>query len=76
MKAAYFWPVYGELDEVCFPFFESRRIGHVEQALGLSPVERGVLLTYVYTAYEHYTKKTVLIHAQCWACLLYTSRCV
>ena len=30
MKAAYFWPVYGELDEVCFPFFESRRDEHVE----------------------------------------------
>ena len=66
LKAAYFWPVYGELDEVCFPFFESRRIEHVEQALGLTPVERGVLLTDGYTAYEHYTKKTGLTHAQCW----------
>ena len=37
MKGAYFWPVYGELDEVCFPFFESRRAEHVEQALGLKP---------------------------------------
>ena len=36
MKGAYFWPVYGELDEVCFPFFESRRAQHVEQALGLN----------------------------------------
>ena len=67
LKAAYFWPVYGELDEVCFPFFESRRIECVEQALGLTPVERGVLLTDGYTAYEHYTKKTGLTHAQCWA---------
>lgn len=67
LKAAYFWPVYGELDEICFPFFESRRIEHVEQALGLTPVERGVLLTDGYTAYEHYTKKTGLTHAQCWA---------
>jgi transposase len=67
LKAAYFWPVYGELDEVCFPFFESRRIEHVEQALGLTPVERGVLLSDGYTAYEHYTKKTGLTHAQCWA---------
>jgi len=67
LKAAYFWPVYGELDEVCFPFFESRRIEHVEQALGLTPVERGVLLSDGYTAYAHYTKKTGLIHAQCWA---------
>jgi len=67
LNATYFWPVYGELDEVCFPFFESRRIEHVEQALGLTPVERGVLLTDGYTAYEHYTKKTGLTHAQCWA---------
>ena len=67
LKAAYFWPIYGELDEICFPFFESRRIEHVEQALGLKPVERGVLLTDGYTAYEHYTKKTGLTHAQCWA---------
>ena len=67
LKAAYFWPVYGELDEVCFPFFESRRIEHVEQALGLTPVERGVLLTDGYTAYAHYTQKTGLTHAQCWA---------
>ena len=67
LKAAYFWPVYGELDEVCFPFFESRRIEHVGQALGLTPVERGVLLTDGYAAYEHDTKKTGLTHAQCWA---------
>jgi len=26
-----------------------------------------VLLTDGYTAYEHYTKKTGLTHAQCWA---------
>ena len=67
LKAAYFWPVYGELDEVCFPFFDSRRIEHVEQALGLTPVERGVLLSDGYTAYAHYTLKTGLTHAQCWA---------
>lgn len=67
LKAAYFWPVYGELDEVCFPFFESRRVEHVEQALGLTPVERGVLLSDGYTAYTHYTQKTGLAHAQCWA---------
>ena len=34
---------------------------------GLTPVERGVLLTDGYTAYEHYTEKTGLTHAQCWA---------
>jgi hypothetical protein len=30
MKAAYFWPVYGERDEICFPYFESRRHEHVQ----------------------------------------------
>jgi transposase len=40
LKAGYFWPVYGERDEICFPFFESREIKHVEAALGLTPVER------------------------------------
>ena len=45
LKTAYFWPVYGELDEVCFPFFASRRADHVEQALGLTPAEGAVLLS-------------------------------
>jgi transposase len=67
MKGAYFWPVYGELDEVCFPFFESRRAEHVEQALGLKPAEGAVLLSDGYTAYAHYAAKTGITHAQCWA---------
>ena len=36
MNAAYFWPIYGEHDEVCFPFFDSRRHENVEKALGLN----------------------------------------
>jgi transposase len=67
MKGAYFWPVYGELDEVCFPFFESRRAEHVEQALGLSHAEGAVLLSDGYSAYAHYAAKTGITHAQCWA---------
>jgi transposase len=67
MKGAYFWPVYGELDEVCFPFFESRRAEHVEQALGLKPAEGAVLLSDGYAAYAHYAAKTGITHAQCWA---------
>ena len=67
MKGAYFWPVYGELDEVCFPFFESRRAEHVEQALGLKPAEGAVLLSDGYSAYAHYAAKTGITHAQCWA---------
>lgn len=66
LKAAYFWPVYGQHDEVCFPFFESRRAEHVEQALGLSHAEGAVLLSDGYSAYAHYANKTGITHAQCW----------
>lgn len=67
LKAAYFWPVYGELDEVCFPFFESRRAEHIEQALGLTHAEGAVLLSDGYAAYAHYAQQAELTHAQCWA---------
>lgn len=67
LKAAYFWPVYGELDEVCFPFFDSRRAEHVEQALGLTHAQGAVLLSDGYAAYSQYAKQTGLTHAQCWA---------
>ena len=67
MKGAYFWPVYGEHDEVCFPFFESRRAQHVEQTLGLNHTEGTVLLSDGYSAYAHYAAKTGITHAQCWS---------
>lgn len=52
MKARYLWPVYGELDEVCLPYFESRRHEHVEHALGLNHQQGAVLLSDGYRAYE------------------------
>ncbi len=67
MKAAYFWPVYGELDEICFKFYPDRSAKNVEHALGLSPPKDGVLLTDGYAAYKQYAKKVGLTHAQCWA---------
>ena len=67
LNAAYFWPVYGQQDEVCFPYFPSRRAEHVEQALGLTQAEGAVLLSDGYSAYAHYANKTGLTHAQCWA---------
>lgn len=67
MKGAYFWPVYGQHDEVCFPFFESRRHESVQQALGLTAVEKGVLLSDGYGAYSAYAQRVGLTHAQCWA---------
>lgn len=67
MKQGYFWPVYGELDEVCFPFFDNRRADSVVKTLGLTPAEGTVLLSDGYSAYAHYAQKTGLTHAQCWA---------
>lgn len=67
MKQGYFWPVYGELDEVCFPFFGSRRAEHVRDALGLTATEGAVLLSDGYAAYARYAEQTGLTHAQCWA---------
>lgn len=67
MRTGYFWPVYGERDEVCFPFHPSRSADFVTQALGLKAAEKGVLLTDGYAAYERYVHKTGLKHAQCWA---------
>jgi hypothetical protein len=66
MKGTYFWPIYGEHDEVCFPHFESRRHEHVEQALGLDAAPGAVLLTDGYAAYERYAQKSGITHAQCW----------
>lgn len=66
MKTAYFWPVYGEGDEVCFPFFPSREGDHVRTILGTAQSPDAVLLTDGYAAYASYAKKIGLAHAQCW----------
>ena len=67
MKTGYFWPVYGEHDEVCFPFSPSRTHDNVFKLLGLSKAEGSVLLSDGYGAYASYAKKTGLTHSQCWA---------
>lgn len=45
MQTGYFWPIYVQLDEVCFPFHASRSADFVCHALGLKPVPNAVLLT-------------------------------
>jgi transposase len=67
MHTGYFWPVYGERDEVCFPFHAARSASFVTQALGLKPAENAVLLSDGYAAYERYAEKTGIQHARCWA---------
>jgi len=67
MKAAYFWPIYGEHDEICFLYYPDRSAKNVADALGLKPPDGAVLLTDGYAAYTHYARKVGLTHAQCWA---------
>ena len=67
MRCGYFWPVYGEHDEVCFPFFESRQHACVKELLGQAPQPGAVLLSDGYAAYSRYAEATGVMHAQCWA---------
>lgn len=67
MRTAYFWPVYGEHNEVCFPYFPSREGANVYAALGADPKADSVLLTDGYAAYASYAKKVGITHALCWS---------
>ena len=60
-----FWPVYGDQDEIAFPFAASRAGSVVREALGSF---WGVLLTDGYSVYERFAQTVNrLVHAQCWA---------
>lgn len=67
MHTGYFWPVYGEQDELSFLYFPSRSHRHVLEALGNSPPPGRVLLSDGYDAYSRYAIATKITHAQCWA---------
>ena len=65
MKTAYFWPVFGDKDEVVFPFSTSRAHGTVREVLGRFA---GTLLTDGYEAYARYSEREKsVVHALCWA---------
>ena len=65
MKTGYFWPLYGDQQEVAFPFASSRAKREAELILGSF---RGTLLTDGYTAYERYAEhRDEVVHALCWA---------
>ena len=65
MKTAYFWPIYGDKDEVAFPFAKTRGSAVVQEAL---KEYVGVLLTDGYKVYDLYAKATKgIVHAQCWS---------
>jgi transposase len=64
MRTGYFWPVYGDQDEVAFPYASSRSMRHAEEILG---EYAGTLLTDGYSAYARYAeRREKLVHALCW----------
>lgn len=65
MKQSYFWPVYGDKDEIVFTFSTSRGRQHIEGIL--KHRFKGTLLSDGYSAYASYIKANEgLTHAQCW----------
>jgi transposase len=65
MKTGYFWPVYGDQNEIAFPFSPTRAGRVVREVLG---EYCGVLLSDGYQAYEnHAAVVNGLVHAQCWS---------
>lgn len=66
MRQAYFWPIYGEADEIAFSYTPSRAAGHVREVLGEH--FKGVLVSDGYEAYTQYAaKRKQVTHAECWA---------
>jgi len=64
MRQAYFWPIYGEDNEIVFHYAPSRAHSHVQAFLGTF---RGTLLSDGYEAYAAYAKHhDGLTHAECW----------
>jgi len=65
MRTAYFWPIYGDRDEVVFPYASSRAHAHVEALLGDFA---GTLVSDGYGAYPAYAERRAKVeHALCWA---------
>lgn len=65
MRQTYFWPVYGDKDEVIFPWSASHASGEIEKILcGF----KGTLITDGNASYGRYAKKVKEVtHAECWS---------
>jgi transposase len=65
MNAAWYWPIYGEDDEIAFTFSRTRARSHIEQTLGDF---KGTLLSDGAAAYARFAAdRDEVVHAQCWA---------
>jgi len=65
MKTGYFWPIYGDQEEVAFIFANTRGSPVVKETLGAFC---GTLVSDGYKVYEKYAAQIdTVTHAQCWA---------
>jgi transposase len=65
MKSGWFWPLYGDADEVVFTYSNSRGRAHIEQVL--NGQFSGTLISDGYAAYARYAQQQPNItHVQCW----------
>jgi transposase len=65
MKRGYFWPIYGDRDEIAFPFATTRGSAVVQATLKQYV---GILLSDGYRVYDQYVSAVDRIeHAQCWS---------
>ena len=67
MHQGYYWPLYGDHDEIVFTYSQSRSRQVIEDLLKQSYT--GTLLSDGYKAYASYVKasESRICHAQCWA---------
>lgn len=65
MKTGYFWPLYGDRDEVAFPYAPTRARTHIEELLtGFA----GTLVSDGYEAYARFAaQQDAIVHALCWS---------
>jgi len=65
LKSGWFWPLYGDADEVVFTYSNSRGRAHIEAILSES--FNGTLISDGYAAYARYAAaQENVTHAQCW----------
>ena len=65
LQTGYFWPIYGDQDEIAFPFAPTWAERVVRETLGSFC---GVLVTDGYKVYDRFVRsEEAIVHAQCWA---------
>jgi len=65
LHQGFFWPLYGDKDEVAFPYGATRALTQAQEILGEFA---GTLVTDGYGVYSRYTSKVSGVsHATCWA---------